>query len=157
MGIADSTDTYGRHDWDLLTGFSNRIANGAMAVVATIDQWCCMTTFQGQRFCPTAIGFVSLWCGIRDLLTKQEEAVMTTRSGYIQQLHLVSQFLVDVRALNNVSLQIDRGVWSVGRSAPGKSVTAMLTMRLLFRRIIAIRNCWEDFAALAFVRGAARA
>ena len=52
----------------------------------------------------------------------------------IQQLHLsFPGFNGDVHALNNVSLQINRGeiVGLVGESGSGKSVTAMLIMRLL--------------------------
>ena len=52
----------------------------------------------------------------------------------IQQLHLsFPGFHGDVHALNNVSLQINRGeiVGLVGESGSGKSVTAMLIMRLL--------------------------
>ena len=52
----------------------------------------------------------------------------------IQQLHLsFPDFNGDVHALNNVSLQINRGeiVGLVGESGSGKSVTAMLIMRLL--------------------------
>ncbi len=49
----------------------------------------------------------------------------------IQQLHLsFPGFNGDVHALNNVSLQINRGeiVGLVGESGSGKSVTAMLIM-----------------------------
>lgn len=52
----------------------------------------------------------------------------------IQQLYLsFPGFNGDVHALNNVSLQINRGeiVGLVGESGSGKSVTAMLIMRLL--------------------------
>ncbi|HAN3640453.1 TPA: ABC transporter ATP-binding protein [Escherichia coli] len=52
----------------------------------------------------------------------------------IQRLHLsFPGFNGDVHALNNVSLQINRGeiVGLVGESGSGKSVTAMLIMRLL--------------------------
>lgn len=84
----------------------------------------------------------------------------------IQQLHLsFPGFNGDVHALNNVSLQINRGeiVGLVGESGSGKSVTAMLIMRLLQTGsycVIGGRfHCWETmFLTLgknSFVSGAA--
>lgn len=68
----------------------------------------------------------------------------------IQQLHLsFPGFHGDVHALNNVSLQINRGeiVGLVGESGSGKSVTAMLIMRLLPTGSYCVHrgqiSCWE--------------
>ncbi len=84
----------------------------------------------------------------------------------IQQLHLsFPGFNGDVHALNNVSLQINRGeiVGLVGESGSGKSVTAMLIMRLHRRAVIAYIGgrfpCWEKMFLTrgknSFVSGAA--
>lgn len=84
----------------------------------------------------------------------------------IQQLHLsFPGFNGDVHALNNVSLQINRGeiVGLVGESGSGKSVTAMLIMRLLPTGSYCVHRgrfpCWEKMFLTrgknSFVSGAA--
>lgn len=84
----------------------------------------------------------------------------------IQQLHLsFPGFNGDVHALNNVSLQINRGeiVGLVGESGSGKSVTAMLIMRLLPTGSYCVHrgqiSCWEKMFLTrgknSFVSGAA--
>ncbi len=68
------------------------------------------------------------------LTRKQEESSHDpTRSGHSTTAFEFPRFNGDVHALNNVSLQINRGeiVGLVGESGSGKSVTAMLIMRLL--------------------------
>ena len=79
----------------------------------------------------------------------------------IQQLHLsFPGFNGDVHALNNVSLQINRGeiVGLVGESGSGKSVTAMLIMRLLPMGSYCVHRGQKMFLTLgknSFVSGAA--